>query len=150
MQILIINGPNLNFLGRREPHIYGSDTLESIQQRLLDEWTPAGVNLDFFQSNHEGALVDRIQEAWGKADGIVINPGAYTHTSVALRDVFASVEIPTIEVHISNIHKRESFRHTSYCAPVVLGQIVGLGINGYSLAVRALIEYLQNQKQERG
>ena len=134
MKLLVLNGPNLNLLGTREPETYGAETLGDLEKNLRSAF--ADVSFAFFQSNHEGALIDRIHEA-GQDDtaGIVFNPGAYTHTSVALRDAISGVQLPVIEVHISNIHARESFRHTSLLAPVCKGQICGLGLTGYFAAV---------------
>ncbi len=142
-RIQIIHGPNLNMLGRREPGIYGTQTLASINEMLLSEAEVLGVTVEAFQSNSEGALVDCIQATFGQKDGIVINPGAYTHTSVALRDAIAAVGLPTVEVHLSNIHKREEFRHHSYLAPVAVGQICGFGAESYRLGLRALVQHLQ-------
>lgn len=137
MNILVIHGPNLNLLGTREPGIYGSMTMEDINRALIK--AAEGHSVRSFQSNHEGALIDAVQEARGWADGIIINPGGYTHTSVALRDAIAGVSIRTVEVHLSNIHKREAFRHTSLVAPVCEGQISGLGWRGYLLALDWLL-----------
>ena len=130
-------------LGKREPDIYGSDTLDDINGALKSLSKDLNVTINFYQSNHEGDLIDVIQSAAGKHQGILINPGAYTHTSVAIRDAITSVALPTVEVHLSNIHKRESFRHHSYIAPVVIGQICGFGVNSYYLGLRALVSYLQ-------
>ncbi len=143
MQILVLHGPNLNLLGTREPEVYGSQTLAQIDAELSAIAADAGASLTSFQSNHEGALVDRIQAA--RSDGtrfIVINPAAYTHTSVAIRDALAGVAIPFIEVHLSNIHRREPFRHHSYLSDLAVGVICGLGANGYRLAVRHALESL--------
>jgi 3-dehydroquinate dehydratase-2 len=140
MNILVVHGPNLNLLGEREPHIYGSLTLDQINKRLEDFGGQHGVSLRCFQSNHEGALIDALHQARGWAQGIIINPGGYTHTSVALRDAISGVGLPVIEVHLSNTAAREAFRHTSLITPVCLGHITGLGWIGYRLAMEALIE----------
>ena len=134
-KILIINGPNLNLLGTREPEIYGKTTLKDIETELKNKSEKLNVEIECFQSNHEGEIVDKIHSAKNNFDAIIINPAAYTHTSVAIRDAFASVDIPAIEVHISNVYSREEFRHNSLIAPVVVGQIAGLGIQGYLLAL---------------
>jgi 3-dehydroquinate dehydratase-2 len=136
--ILVIHGPNLNLLGRREPEIYGRTTLAEINRNLADLGVQLGIAVDTFQSNHEGAIVDRIQQAATLCDGLIINAAAYTHTSIAIRDALAALDIPVIEVHLTNIHRREPFRSTSLTAAVVTGQILGLGAVGYSLALRAL------------
>lgn len=139
MKILIINGPNLNFLGIREPAQYGMENYESLCTKLLTVAQEKGDSLEIYQNNSEGALIDRIQKAYSDGtEGIIINPGAYTHYSYAIRDALASIRVPKIEVHISNIHKREEFRHTSVTAPVCDGQMVGFGTNGYFLAMEAL------------
>ena len=143
MKILLLNGPNLNLLGTREPTVYGSTTLADVEAMARSEAQSLGAELLAFQSNHEGALIDRIHAA--RTDGIgfiVINPGAFTHTSVALRDALAGVAIPFFELHISNVHKREPFRHHSYLSDIAEGVIVGLGVMGYKMAVRAAIEKL--------
>jgi 3-dehydroquinate dehydratase-2 len=137
MKILVINGPNLNLLGKREPEIYGSFTLDDINRRVAALAGELGVEVSFFQSNHEGELVQKIQDAMGVFQAIVINPGAYTHTSVALRDAISSTGIPTVETHISNIYKREEFRKHSYISGVAVGQIAGFGPDSYLLALRA-------------
>ncbi len=137
MKILVIHGPNLNLLGKREPQIYGAETLEDINRRIAALALELGVEVAFFQSNHEGELVQKIQDAMGAYQAIVINPGAYTHTSVALRDAILSTGIPTIETHISNIYNREEFRHHSYISGVAAGQIAGFGPDSYLLALRA-------------
>ncbi len=140
MNILVINGPNLNLLGTREPALYGHQTLDEVMAELMELAATLGVELAGYQSNHEGALIDRIQAARLEGvSGIIINPGGLTHTSVALRDAIAGVGIPTVEVHLSNIHAREEFRHHSYIAPVAIGQIAGFGAAGYGLALRALV-----------
>lgn len=144
LSILILHGPNLNLLGMREPDIYGSETLAEVDARLLRFGVEAGLHIETFQSNHEGALIDRIQHAKSAGfSALIINPGGYTHTSVALRDAIAAVGLPTIEVHLSNIHARETFRHHSYIAPVAIGQICGLGTIGYELAIRGLLVKLK-------
>jgi 3-dehydroquinate dehydratase II len=143
MQILVLHGPNLNLLGSREPEVYGTTTLEQINTGLTQHAAVRGASLSAFQSNHEGALIDRVQAA--RLDGtcfIIINPGAYTHTSVALRDALAGVGLPFIEVHLSNVHRREPFRHHSYFSDIAEGVIVGLGVLGYQLAVDAALDRL--------
>jgi len=145
-KILVLNGPNLNMLGVREPGVYGSLSLQAIEQRLRKLADELSVELECFQSNHEGALIDKIHEAYSTKDGIVMNPGAFTHYSYAIRDAISSVQIPTIEVHISNIHKRESFRHLSVIAPVALGQIAGLGADSYELGLRAIVNHLNSME----
>ncbi|MBS7299326.1 MAG: type II 3-dehydroquinate dehydratase [Eubacteriales bacterium] len=136
---LVINGPNLNMLGIREPGVYGSDSYEGLLEKIRNKADELGVEVEFFQSNCEGEIIDKIQSAYGKMDGIVINPGAYTHYSYAIHDALKAVGVDTIEVHISNIHTREEFRHKSVTAPACRGQICGLGFDGYLLALEALV-----------
>ena len=138
--VVVIHGPNLNMLGKREVGIYGGKTLDDINRDVSTEAARLNVSVEFFQSNSEGELVTRIQQCRGTADGVLLNAGAYTHYSAALRDAISASEVPTVEVHISNIYKREKFRHTSFIAPVCIGQICGLGSHGYVLALRALME----------
>ncbi|MDX8046012.1 type II 3-dehydroquinate dehydratase [Gracilibacillus sp. S3-1-1] len=135
-KLLLLNGPNLNRLGKREPEVYGSETLDDIEHNVREVVEAVQYQLDAKQSNHEGELIDWIHEAEGVYKGIIFNPGAYTHTSIALRDAISSITVPVIEVHISNVHQREEFRHTSLLAPVCRGQIVGLGTAGYQLAAK--------------
>ncbi|MBF2036084.1 MAG: type II 3-dehydroquinate dehydratase [Leptolyngbyaceae cyanobacterium T60_A2020_046] len=141
--VLVLHGPNLNLLGQREPGIYGATTLDTINEDLGRVAKELSVKVSSFQSNHEGALVDAIHGTIGNYQGLLINPGAYTHTSIAIRDAIAGVEIPTVEVHLSNIHRREPFRHRSYIAPVAIGQISGFGADSYRLGLLALVEYLR-------
>lgn len=139
--ILILNGPNINLTGLREKSVYGSQTFDDLTQLIQQEADRLGCQVRFVQSNHEGALIDALQQAYfDHLDGVVFNPGAYTHTSIALHDAIASIPLPVIEVHMSNVHAREPFRHTSMTAPVCRGQIVGFGFYGYLMALRALIE----------
>ncbi|MEK5644193.1 type II 3-dehydroquinate dehydratase [Paenibacillus rhizosphaerae] len=145
--IWVINGPNLNLLGLREPGVYGSQSLASIEEGLLEKAEALGVSVTFYQSNHEGDIIDRIHAALDHADGIVLNPGALTHYSYAVRDAISSVKIPTVEVHLSNIHARETFRHTSVIAPVAVGQIAGFGAVSYELGMMALLRHLESQGQ---
>lgn len=146
IKILVLHGPNLNLLGMREPGIYGSVTLAEINQRLQTEAPFLNAEVACVQSNSEGALVDAIHAAWGTYQGLLINAGAYTHTSVAIRDAIAAVNIPTVEVHLSNIYRREAFRHHSYIAPIAIGQISGFGAESYYLGLQALVHYLQMNK----
>ena len=145
ISILVVHGPNLNLLGIREPETYGSTTLAQIDLNLQQEAQRLQVSLSCLQSNHEGVLVDAIHQAQGKHQGILINAGAYTHTSVAIRDALVGIDIPTVEVHLSNIYRREEFRHHSYIAPIAIGQISGFGANSYILGLQALVNYLQSQ-----
>ena len=144
--VLVLHGPNLNLLGTREPEIYGSATLADINEMLKKRAEEAGLGIEFLQSNHEGVLVDAVQAARGKYDYIIFNAAAFTHYSIALRDAIAAVEVPVIEVHISNIHQREEFRHTSVRAPVALGQICGLGVASYMAALEAIIFRLKSKR----
>ncbi|MDX8353650.1 type II 3-dehydroquinate dehydratase [Cognatiyoonia sp. IB215182] len=141
-RILILNGPNLNLLGTRQPEVYGPTTLADIEEMCVKRAEALGVTLDFEQSNHEGALIDAIHAARGKYAGIILNAGAFTHTSIALMDAISSAMVPVVELHLSNIHAREDFRHKSYIAPVAIGQICGFGAAGYPLAMDALLTYL--------
>lgn len=140
--VLILNGPNLNLLGTRQPEVYGSTTLADVEALCHATAKSLSLSAVCVQSNHEGVLIDHIHDAKGKYDAIVLNAGAFTHTSIALMDAIASVELPVVEVHLSNIHAREAFRHTSYIAPVAIGQICGFGAKGYVLALEALAERL--------
>jgi len=146
MKILIIHGPNLNMLGKREPEVYGNAKLADINRQLKKEARKLKTDVDFFQSNSEGDIVSEIQNALNNFDGIIINPGAYTHTSIAIRDSILSVGIPVIEVHISNIYKREDFRQKSFISGVSVGVISGLGINSYILGLRGMSDYLRAKK----
>jgi 3-dehydroquinate dehydratase-2 len=139
MKVLFLNGPNLNLLGTREPGVYGTATLADIQTRVRELAAQRGVEVDFLQSNHEGELVTWIQSARGRWDVVVLNAGAYTHTSIALRDAITAAGVPTVEIHLSNIHAREEFRHRSLIAPVCVGQICGFGPNSYTLGLEAAI-----------
>jgi 3-dehydroquinate dehydratase-2 len=143
LHILVLHGPNLNLLGSREPDVYGTATLDDINGLIEDVAKELGVTSETFQSNHEGALVDAIQAARGRADGIVINPAAYTHTSVAIRDAIAAVALPTVEVHLSHVQAREKFRRCSFIAPVCLGQIAGFGPQSYVLGMRGIVALLR-------
>ena len=142
MHLLLLHGPNLNMLGRREPAIYGSTTLDEINAALQEQAGAAGATLTAVQSNHEGVLVDTLQGHWGRIDGIIINPGALTHYGLSLRDALAAMDVPIVEVHLSNVYAREAFRHTSVVAPIATGQIAGLGWRGYALALQWLVERL--------
>lgn len=142
MKILIINGVNMNMLGIREPEKYGSMTLEDLEKELYAYSFELGIDIETYQSNHEGEIVEKIHSAKDIYDGIVINAGAYTHTSIAIRDAIASVGLPTVEIHMTNIYKREDFRHNSFIAPVCIGQISGFGSNSYKLGLNGLVNYL--------
>lgn len=144
-QVLVLNGPNLNLLGTRQPDVYGHETLVMVEEACRAHGQSLGIEVTCLQSNHEGVLLDAIHDAKGKHDGIIINAGAYTHTSIALMDAVFSVEIPTVEVHMSNIHARESFRHVSYLAKAAVGQICGFGSKGYLLALDALADKFQQK-----
>ena len=143
INVLVLHGPNLNLLGLREPEIYGSTTLAQINDSLKLDAGKLQIEVDCLQSNHEGVLVDAIHSARGSHQGILINAGAYTHTSVAIRDALAGVMLPTVEVHLSNIYTREDFRHHSYIAPIAIGQISGFGADSYRLGLQALVNYLK-------
>ncbi|MBD2741176.1 type II 3-dehydroquinate dehydratase [Coleofasciculus sp. FACHB-1120] len=145
VSILVLHGPNLNLLGLREPGIYGSVTLDEINRLLEQEGQTLDCKVFTLQSNHEGVLVDAIHDAFGQHQGILINAGAYTHTSVAIRDAIAAVNLPTVEVHLSNIYRREAFRHHSYIAPIVIGQISGFGAESYRLGLNALVNHLRQK-----
>ena len=143
MDLLLVNGPNLNLVGKREPSIYGSKTLENIQEDLLTLASELDAKLKFFQSNSEGEMIDCIQNSVGSIDGILINAGAYTHTSIALRDALLGVGIPYVEVHLSNIYSREEFRHKSFLSDKALGLVCGFGANSYQLALEGIVSYLK-------
>lgn len=144
--LLVLNGPNLNLLGQRQPHVYGATTLAEIEATCRAKAQAMGLGLDFAQNNSEGALVDAIHAAKGTHDGIILNAGAYTHTSIALMDAISSVELPAIELHLSNVHAREDFRHVSYIARVAVGVICGFGPAGYELAIDAMARHLEARK----
>lgn len=141
MKLLVINGPNLNMLGIREPEKYGSMTYEELEKELYASSFELGIDIEIFQSNSEGEIIDKIQSALGNFEGILINAGGYTHTSVAIRDAISAVNLPCVEVHMTNIHAREEFRHHSFIAPVCIGQIAGFGKDSYKLGLKALNDY---------
>ena len=144
MKILVLHGPNLNLLGTREPEVYGSMTLDGINNKLIELGKDLGVEVQCLQSNHEGALIDALHDARTGADGVVFNPGAYTHTSIALRDAISAIQIPVVEVHLSNVYAREEFRHVSMISAVCCGKIAGFGWRSYVLGLRALVEMLRS------
>jgi 3-dehydroquinate dehydratase-2 len=146
MKIVVIQGPNLNMLGVREQHVYGPMKLEQIHSQMKEFAAQSGMEIEFFQSNLEGELVDKIQECYGDADGIIINAAAYTHTSIAIRDAISAVNLPTIEVHISNIHRREEFRKVNMIAPVCTSSVVGFGPFGYHLAMVGMVQIMNEVK----
>lgn len=146
LRVLVMNGPNLNLLGTRETDVYGTATLEDIEGLCVSTAADLGVDVTFYQSNHEGSLIDRLHEARGTVNGVVFNPGAYTHYSYALRDAIAAVELPTVEVHLSDITAREEFRAVSVTAPVCITQISGLGANSYVKGLEALVEHLRKEE----
>ncbi len=148
MRILVINGVNMNMLGFREPEKYGSMTLKDLEKELYAFSFELGIDIETFQSNFEGEIVEKIHDVKKKFDGIIINAGAYTHTSIAIRDAISSVNVPTVEIHMTNIYKREDFRHHSYIAPVCMGQISGFGVNSYKLGLKAVVDYLNINDNE--
>ncbi|ABK81718.1 type II 3-dehydroquinate dehydratase [Campylobacter fetus] len=149
MKIMVIQGPNINMLGKRETNIYGSMSMENIHEQMKTVADQAGVEIEFFQSNFEGEIVDKIQECLGEFDGIIINPAAYTHSSIAIRDAISAVKLPVIEVHISNVYQREEFRQKSLIAPVCAGQIIGFGPVGYHLAMMGMLQIFEQIKAVR-
>ena len=146
--ILVVNGPNLNMLGVREPEIYGHETLKDLEKMLQNVADELDVKIEFYQANHEGDILDTIQQSYKKVDFILLNAGAYTHTSVAIRDALAGIDMPFYEIHISNVHKREEFRHHSFLSDVAVGVIVGFGLDGYEFALRGAVRYLDRKHQE--
>lgn len=150
MKIFVINGVNMNMLGIREPEKYGSMTLKDLEKLLYAFSFELGADIEMYQSNHEGEIVEKIHSAYNNADGIIINPGAYTHTSVAIRDALAAVNIPTVEIHMTNIHGREDFRHKSIIAPVCMAQISGFGFDSYKLGLKGLVDFLKIDTSIKG
>ncbi len=148
MKILVINGPNLNMLGKRDTSHYGADTLADIEARISERADELGVDVEFYQSNHEGAIVDHLQESAGSVDGVVINAGALTHYGLSLKDALADSRLPVAEVHISNIHAREEYRHHSVVAPIAVGQIAGFGWRGYLYALDFIVEHVREARAE--
>lgn len=146
--ILVVNGPNLNLLGTREPEIYGYETIHDLEESLKKVAKELDVEIECFQSNHEGSIVDKIQNSRSNVDFILINAGAYTHTSVAIRDALAGIDMPFYEIHISNVHKREEFRHKSFLSDVAVGVIVGFGLDGYEFALRGAVRFLDRNSQD--
>ena len=146
--ILVVNGPNLNMLGVREPEIYGHETLKDLEKMLQNVADELDVKIEFYQSNHEGDIVDTIQKSYKNVDFILLNAGAYTHTSGSIRDALAGIDMPFYEIHISNVHKREEFRHHSFLSDVAVGVIVGFGLDGYEFALRGAVRYLDRKHQE--
>ncbi len=149
MNILVINGPNLNLLGRREPGVYGSDSLNEIRNEIINEAKRLNVDVEFFQSNHEGGIIDALHSAMDENDGVVLNAGAYTHYSYAIRDAIAAIKIPVVEVHMSNVDARDEFRHNSVIAPVCCGSISGFGKMSYLLGLRAVKEIAEKRADDK-
>lgn len=149
MNILVINGPNLNLLGKREPGVYGSDSLQEIQSEIIAETKALNIDVEFYQSNHEGGIIDALHNAMDDADGVVLNAGAYTHYSYAIRDAIKAIKIPVVEIHMSNVDSREEFRHVSVIAPVCKGSIAGFGKFSYILGIRAVVNLLERERQEQ-
>ncbi|RJE89931.1 type II 3-dehydroquinate dehydratase [Paenibacillus sp. 1011MAR3C5] len=148
LRIAVLNGPNLNMLGIREPGVYGNESLSAIEAQVKSKGDELGIQVSCFQTNHEGIMIDRIHSAYGSEDGIIINPGAWTHYSYAIRDALSAISVPIVEVHLSNIHKREAFRHVSVVAPIALGQIAGFGASGYLMALDVLVRKLRSESSE--
>lgn len=145
-KVLVLNGPNLNLLGTREPEVYGADSLDDINEALEKLAAELGLEIEFLQSNHEGAIVDKLHQARGNVDAVMINPAAFTHTSVAIRDAFLAVDLPFVEVHLSNVAAREEFRHKSFLSDIAVGTIAGFGVDSYFLGLRALASHIDKNK----